>query len=116
MKKVYYLKNCGTCKKIMAQYDLSDWELRELKTQPITEEELKEMHQLSHSYESLFSKRSTQIKARGIEVSKLDEEGFKNLILDHYSFLKRPVFITDNQIMIGSDKKNLEVLENFFKK
>ena len=116
MKKVFYLKTCGTNKKIMTPLDLSDWELREIKSQPVTEAELEEMYDKTKSYEALFSKKSTQIKERGIDVSSLKEQDFKKLILDHYSFLKRPVFITDKEVFAGSDKKNLENLNAFFDK
>lgn len=72
------------------------------------------MYKLTGSYEALFSKKSTQIKARGIDVKALGEEDFKALILDHYSFLKRPVFVTTNDIFIGNDKKNVERLYEYF--
>ncbi len=116
MKKVFYLKTCGTNKKIMTPLDLSDWELREIKSQPVTEAELEEMYEKTQSYEALFSKKSTQIKERGIDVNSLKEQDFKKLILDHYSFLKRPVFVTDKEVFAGSDKKNLENLNAFFEK
>ena len=116
MKKVFYLKSCGTCTKILKQFDLSDWELREIKSKPISEEELSEMFEKTKSYEALFSRRSTQIKARNIDVKTLKEDDFKDLILDHYSFLKRPVFLTDTEIFVGNEKKNLENLEYFFSK
>ena len=116
MKKVFYLKTCGTNKKIMTPLDLSDWELREIKSNPVTEAELEEMYEKTQSYEALFSKKSTQIKERGIDVSSLKEQDFKKLILDHYSFLKRPVFLTDKEVFAGSDKKNLENLNAFFDK
>lgn len=114
MKKVFYLKTCGTCMKILNKFDLTDWELREVKTEGIKKEELDEMYKLAGSYEALFSKRSTQIKAREIDVKSLKEQDYKDLILDHYSFLKRPVFITDKEIFIGNDKKNVAALEEFF--
>ncbi len=114
MKKVYFLKTCGTCKRIMEQYPLEGWEQRELKSQPVSEEELNEMYAKTKSYEALFSKKSTQIKARSIDLKSLTEADFKTLILDHYSFLKRPVFITDQKIFVGNDKKNLEALDAFF--
>jgi len=44
----------------------------------------------------------------------LKEEDFRDLILDHYSFLKRPVFLTEKEIFVGSEKKNLENLKIFF--
>ena len=114
MKKVFYLKSCGTCTKILKQLDLSDWELREIKSKPISEEELSEMFEKTKSYEALFSRRSTQIKAQNIDVKSLKEDDFKKLILEHYSFLKRPVFLTDKEIFVGNEKKKLEDLETFF--
>lgn len=116
MQKVFYLKTCGTCTKILKQFDLNQWELREIKTKSITEEELAQMYAITQSYEALFSRRSTQIKARNIDVKSLKEDDFKNLILEHYSFLKRPVFLTDKEIFVGNEKKNLENLEQFFAK
>ncbi|MCW3162572.1 arsenate reductase family protein [Chryseobacterium oryctis] len=114
MKKVFYLNTCGTCKKILAEFDLTDWELREIKKEPITKEELAEMYKKTKSYEALFSKKSTQIKLRELDVKSLDEKDFQKLLLEHYTFLKRPVFITDKEIFIGNDKKNVEALRLFF--
>ena len=116
MGTVFYLKNCSTCKRIMSQFDLSNWKLREMKSEPISEKELEEMYAFTKSYETLFSRRSTQIKAENIDVKSLKEADFKRLILQHYSFLKRPVFLTDNEIFVGNEKKTLENLEEFFKK
>lgn len=110
MKTAFYLKTCGTNKKIMSPIDFSDWNLREIKSSPITEEELAEMFRLSGTYEALFSRKSTQIKARGIDVKSLKENDFRDLILEHYSFLKRPVFIIENEIFIGNDKENVRKL------
>lgn len=114
MKKVFYLNTCDTCRKILAQFDLSDWELREIKKEPITQEELEDMYKKTKSYEALFSKKSTQIKLRGLDVKSLSENDFKDLLLDHYTFLKRPVFLADDQIFVGNDKKNVEALKEFF--
>ena len=114
MKKVFYLKTCSTCKKIMSEFDLSDWQLRELKSENVSEKELQEMYEIAQSYEALFSKKSTQIKARGIDVKSLKEEDFKKLIVEHDSFLKRPVFITDTRIFVGNEKSNLEALRAYF--
>ena len=49
-------------------------------------------------------------------INFMKEKDFKKLILDHYSFLKRPVFVTDKEVFAGSDKKNLENLNAFFDK
>ncbi|WP_082632505.1 arsenate reductase family protein [Chryseobacterium sp. IHB B 17019] len=114
MKKVFYLNTCDTCRKILAQFRLTGWELREIKKEPITKEELDEMYKRAKSYEALFSKKSTQIKLRELDLKALGEEDFKELLLDHYTFLKRPVFLTDNEIFIGSDKETISSLKAFF--
>ena len=115
MKKVFYLKTCSTCKRIMTEFDLSDVEQREIKAKAVTEEELQELYALTQSYEALFSKKSTQIKERNIDVKSLQEEDFKTLILEDYRFLKHPVFIINQEIFIGSDKKNVELLRERLK-
>ena len=38
-------------------------------------------------------------------MKKLKEVDFKNLILEHYTFLKRPVLINDDQVFIGNSRK-----------
>ena len=88
MKKVFYLKTCDTCLKILKQFDLNGWEKREIKTQPITEEEIEEMYKISQSYEALFNKKSTQIKLQELDLKSMQEADFKELLMNHYTFLK----------------------------
>lgn len=114
MKKVFYLNSCDTCRKILAKFDLRDWEMREIKKEPITREEVEAMYKITNSYEDLFSKKSTQIKLRELDLKTMGEDDFKEMLLDHYTFLKRPVFLTDTEIFIGNDKKNIENLRAHF--
>ena len=114
MKKIYYLQTCDTCKKIMKSISLEEFEFQEIKTQAITIEQLEEMHELSGTYESLFSRRAKKYAAMGLKNQVLEEADYKQLILSDYTFLKRPVIIVNNQIFIGSDKKNLALLKDTF--
>lgn len=114
MKKVFYLKTCSTCTRIMSRFDLTGWELRELKSEPLTQDELEIMFQQTKSYEDLFSKRSAQIRARGLIMNDLTEDDYRLLLLSHYSFLKRPVFLTDEEIFIGNSHHTIEQLGHFF--
>ena len=115
MKKIYYLKTCDTCKRIMRSLSLDGFVIREIKTKPITVSELEEMYELSGSYESLFSRRAKKYAAMGLKDQKLEETYYKQLILSDYTFLKRPVIISDKTIFIGSDKKNIQLLKESFK-
>ena len=106
MKKIYYLKTCDTCNRIIKELQLpEDVALHEIKEQALTQEQLNEMHTLSGNYESLFSKRARLYKERDLKNKVLQEEDYKNLILEHYTFLKRPVIIFNDHIFIGNSKK-----------
>lgn len=112
MKKVYYLKTCSTCNRILKELNLSsDYILQDIKTEPITVKQLEHMGSLSGSYEALFSKRSKLYKEMDLKNQNLEERDYKHYILDHYTFLSRPVFIVDDAIFIGNSKKNIELLK-----
>lgn len=66
--------------------------------------EVDALKKLAGSYEALFSRRSQQIKKLGLDVSKFSEKDYRKYILEHYSFLKRPVVVVDGQIFIGNAK------------
>ncbi|MBC7411970.1 MAG: hypothetical protein H7331_05890 [Bacteroidia bacterium] len=99
----FYLSTCTTCTKIMAQLNLpKDVIIREIKSVNITQEELTEMHALAGSYESLFSRKAMKYRSLGLDKMELTEADYKKYILMEYTFLKRPVLITNNSIHIGN--------------
>ena len=113
MKKIYHLSTCSTNKRILKEVTpTEDFEMQEIKSSPITLEQLEEMHNLSETYEALFSKRAMKYKELGLKDKNLSEEDIKEYILSDYTFLKRPVAIIDNEIFIGNSKKNVEALKN----
>lgn len=85
--------------------------LQDIKTESITEPQLEEMAALSGSYEALFSRRSRQYAAMGLKDKSLGEADYKKLILQEYTFLKRPVAILDGEIFIGNSPKEVERLK-----
>jgi arsenate reductase len=108
MKKVYYLKSCNTCLRILNELQLpSDFTLQDIKSEPITVKQLDEMKNLSGSYESLFSKRAKLYKEMDLKNANLSEADYKHYILDHYTFLSRPVIIYNDHIFIGNSKKTI---------
>ncbi|MCK0147492.1 hypothetical protein MWU78_17690 [Arenibacter sp. F26102] len=105
MKKIFYLSTCDTCQRILKELDPpSDFILQDIKTETITPEQLENMANLSGNYESLFSKRARLYKERNLKEQNLTEEDFKALILEHYTFLKRPVILIDDLIFVGNSK------------
>ena len=111
MRKVYYLSTCDTCKRIMGSLNLQGFEKQDIKTEPITEQQIEQMRDLTDSYSSLFSKVARKYRGMGLHERQLDERELKSLILQEYTFLKRPVFIVDDKIFIGNSKKTVSTLE-----
>lgn len=110
MKKVFYLKTCDTCKRILKELDFTGFELQDIKTVAISENDLEQMKELAGSYEALFSRRAQNYKKLGLKDVQLTEDNIKNYILTDYTFLKRPVVVDEKSIFIGNEKKNLEAL------
>ena len=63
------------------------------------------MRNLAGSYEALFSKRARLFSERQLKDKQLEDKDYEALILEHYTFLKRPVILVNNQIFIGNSKK-----------
>ena len=109
MKQVFYLKTCSTCIRILKELDLpSEFVLQDIKTESITVNQLEHMKRLAGSYEALFSKRSKLYKEMDLKNQKLEERDYKHYILEHYTFLSRPVIIIEDAIFIGNSKSSVE--------
>ncbi|AXB55698.1 arsenate reductase family protein [Flavobacterium fluviale] len=107
MNKIYYLASCDTCRKIIKSLPENNLVFQDIRQNPITEAELEEMYKLSGSYEALFSKKAQLYKSMDLKNKSLTEADFKKYILEHYTFLSRPVFIINGKIYIGNSQKNI---------
>lgn len=110
MNRIYYLASCDTCRKIIKSLPKNNLVFKDIRQEPITPAELEEMRQLAGSYEALFSRKAQLYKSRDLKNQQLSEDDFKNLILEHYTFLSRPVFIIDAKIYIGNSQKNTDAV------
>ena len=109
MKKIYHLGSCSTCQRILKELEpLDGVQLQEIKSEPMTAAQVDEMKALSGSYESLFSKRAMLFRQKGLQEKELSEKDYRELILEHYTFLKRPVILVDGQIFVGNSKKTVQ--------
>jgi len=109
MKKIYYLSTCNTCKRIIQEINLpKSFKKQDIKKESITLEDLTRLYGFTGSYEALFNKRARMYKEQLMKNNILQEEDYKKLLLDHYTFLKRPVIINDDEIFIGNSKKIVE--------
>src|SRR3954469_18008478 len=107
MKKVYCVSTCTTCQRILKDSDLvrKGYAYQNIKEEKLTAAQLDEMKAMTGSYEALFSKRALKYKTRGLKDKNLTEKDYRDLILQEYTFLKRPVVISGKKIFSGSEKK-----------
>lgn len=108
MKKVYYLSSCSTCARIIKELNLEKegFKFQDIKTEKITPVQLEEMKNMAGSYEALFSR--VALKYKSLDPKPTTENEYKKLILEEYTFLKRPVILIGNQIFVGNNKKVIE--------
>jgi len=109
MKKIYYLKTCDTCTRILKEMDTTGYVLQEIKTAPITVKQLDELYASTKSYEVLFSRRAKKYKQMDLKNQELTEIDYRQLILDEYTFLKRPVIINGVEVYVGNTKKRVDI-------
>ncbi len=108
MNKIYYLASCDTCRKIIKTLPQNNGLIfHDIKQNPISEADLQQMFELAGSYEALFSKKAQLYKSMDLKNKNLTEIDFKKYILEHYTFLSRPVFIINNEIFIGNTQQNM---------
>lgn len=111
MNKIYYLASCDTCRKIIKSLPdtpkAKSLVYQDIRQDAITPEQLDDMKKRAGSYEALFSRKAQLYKSQGLKDQNLTEADFKKYILEHYTFLSRPVFVIDGKIYIGNSQKNV---------
>jgi len=108
----YYLKSCDTCRRIQKKLDLPDSvSLINIKENPLNSEQLAALFLKTNSYAALFNSRAQLLRKRGLKTSALSEENMRDLLLEHYSFLKRPVLIYQGELFIGNAPATIAAAE-----
>lgn len=113
MKKIFHLSTCNTCQRIIRELnDGQGFELQDIKSDPIRPEQLDFLREKAGSYEALFSRRARKYKSMGLASQSLSENDYRRLILEEYTFLKRPVILIDEDIFIGSAPKTVAAIKD----
>lgn len=109
MKRAYILSTCNTCQRILKE---TDWphKIQDVKEKHVDAKTLDQMEKVIGSYEGLFNKRAMKYRSMGLNEMELSEKDFRKHILKEYTFLKRPVFILDDQVFAGNAKKTVAAL------
>lgn len=63
---------------------------------------------LAGSAEVLFSRRALKYQSMGLKDKNLSEKDYRQLIIDEYTFLRRPVMIIGKKIFVGNAPTNVK--------
>ena len=110
MKKAFTLPTCTTCQKIFDDLspEKNGCKIINIKVEGISPADIDSMKDLAGSYEALFSRRAMKFRSMGLADKKLSEMDYRALMIGEYTFLKRPVFLFENAVTIGSRKVEIE--------
>ena len=111
MKKVLYLSTCNTCQRILSEVNTAGFTLQDTKKDPASLEDIEFLRRHVNSYEDLINKRAQLWQQRGLKDKDLSEDDFKALLVEHYTFIKRPIFIDGSTVFIGNAKKIIQNLK-----
>ncbi len=110
---MYHLANCKTCQRIIEDLQPESVGITLVNVKPsIDPAVIDRLAEVAGSYEILFSRRSLQYRKLGLHEQELGESDYRKYMIEHYSFLKRPVTLLDGNIFIGSAKKEVEALRS----
>ena len=107
--KIYYLSTCDTCRRILKELSAHehDFDLQDIKSNPLSVRQVDELAARVGGYEKLINKRATLYKEQKLAEKPMSEADWRNLLLQHYTFLKRPVIDYKGQLFIGNDKQTV---------
>jgi arsenate reductase len=109
-----YLKTCDICRKILAAINLPDhYTLREIKSSPLNADEIEFLGKRQGSYLDLVNRRAQKFKVEPYNSIELNEESAKNLLAEDYTFLKRPILVTDEKLVAGNGKSEIELMKQY---
>ena len=90
--------------------------MHDIKKEKIDEKTLDFLKDKIGSYEALFSKKAMKYRAQGLNKVELTEADYKRLMLEEYTFLKRPFIINGDEVFIGNSKAVVaEAIDSFNK-
>lgn len=93
----------------MKEWNVDDsFVLQDIKSDKMTPAQVGQLIKMSGSALALFSKRAVKYRAMGLHERELSEGEMRQLIIDEYTFLSRPVLVLEDQIFVGNSKKVVE--------
>lgn len=110
---VYGLPHCSTCQKAVAYLEGKGARVErfhDLKAQPLSAAEVRELASRVGGVEKLFSRRALKYRALGLHERELSEEEMLRLMAEEYTFVTRPVVVAEGAAVAGFAPRRLDEL------
>ncbi len=108
--KILHKTSCITCKKTISEFQRvkTDIEKRDFFKDPFSETELQKILKMTGKKPfELLRKRDKKYKELDLENSKKTDEEIIRLMIKYPGLISRPIIITKNKAIVGTDIKKL---------
>src|SRR3954463_12491556 len=110
---VYWLPYCTTCQKAVAHLEAKGVAVRayrNLKEEPLSEDEVRGLAAKVGGVEKLFSKRAMKYRQMGLHEREVSEDEMVRLRAQESPFVPRPVIVRGNRATAGFSAKRVDEL------
>jgi arsenate reductase (glutaredoxin) len=116
----YWLPGCSTCqkaKKHIERHGIRNFEVRDIKENPLSRAEVEALAKLLGGADELFSRRAIKYREMKLNECELSKEEMVDLMAEEYTFLKRPILVYKSRAIAGFFEKfwNQFLEENYYK-
>lgn len=115
----YWLPNCSTCVKAknhIERHGLRDFEVRDIKENPLSRFEVEDLSVKLGGANELFSRRAIKYREMKLNERELTDYEMLELMAEEYTFLKRPILVYKGKAIAGFFEKfwNQFLEENYY--
>jgi len=116
----YWLPNCSTCQKaksFIERHGIRDFELRDIKENPLSRQEVETLAKMLGGADELFSRRAVKYREMKLNEREVSKAEMLDLMSAEYTFLKRPILLMKGKAIAGYFEKfwNQFLEENYYK-
>ena len=104
----YWLPNCSTCqkaKKYIERHGIRELELRDIRENPLSREEIEKLAKMLGGAAELFSRRAIKYREMKLNERELSPAEMLDLMAVEHTFLKRPVMVMKGHAIAGYFEK-----------
>jgi len=113
MIDLYWLPYCTTCQKAveyLKSRGAAIRSFRDLKAQPLSEDEVRDLAAKVGGADALFSRRAMKYRQRGLHDQSLSDDDLVRLMAEEYTFVTRPVIVRGDRATAGFSARRIDSL------